>query len=75
MIAADSAVSAMIIASADDPAGSSGIKDSLMIDIFSPAGKTGTAILQPSRPSRYSDQCLEWPMVRVRQASGSRLAP
>lgn len=73
----DSMASAMIVAGIDDSttAGSSGINDTLTIDLFSTAGKVGTAILAPSRPGQNRDQCLAWPSARVRRTLPSRLIP
>lgn len=70
----DSLTSAMIVSGVEDSvsADTSGIRDTVTIDVFTTAGKTGTVLLLPSRPSRAPDACLAWPSARVRSPGRSR---
>jgi hypothetical protein len=66
----DSLVTAMIVPGIEDSADATGgLTDTVTIDLFSTAGKVGSAVLMPSTASRIGDQCQAWPSVRVRRTS------
>ena len=73
----DSLASAMIVAGSDDSVNvdSSGIQDTVTIDVFTTAGKAGTALLIPAKFSRRSELCQAWPSARVRRTRTSRSSP
>lgn len=76
VIADDSLANAMIIPGSNDSSATLTFVagDTLVIDVFSPAGKMGTAVLR-SNFSRRGDACLEWPTARVHQPAGPGLRP
>lgn len=76
IVADDSLANAMIVAGSDDSSTLSTFEvgDTLLVDVFSPAGKMGTAVLRPNSSGRV-DACLEWPTARVRRPAGSALRP
>ena len=76
IIADDSMANAMIIHGSNDSSATLTLaaSDTLAIDVFSPAGKMGTAVLRASSSGR-GDACLEWPTARVQQRSGSVIRP
>jgi hypothetical protein len=76
VIADDSLTNAMIVPGGDDSLAMSAFEtgDSLVVDVFSPAGRMGTTVLRPN-PSSRADACLEWPTGRVRRSAGRPLRP
>ena len=70
----DSLRSAMIVSGLDDSVNvdSGGVPDTVTVDVFTTAGKMGTALLIPSRPSRSTEACLAWPSANVRLQRRSR---
>ena len=71
----DSLTRAMIVTGAEDSltVDSLGITDSVTVDVFTPAGRVGAALLVPARPSKSDEDCLAWPSARVSRAGRARL--
>ena len=70
----DSLRTVMIVPGVDDSTtdANAGLADTATIDLFSTAGKVGTAKLIPSHPEQDAGQCQAWPNARVQGVSSSR---